>query len=182
MNRVMKPSKNAIMSTIFGPARRPTNSRTLCKFRYTASESESVGTAWAAMANLRTIPGWLSRRLPAVGGTLVRRGYSHRRLRSLDAQVDLGMRQPGRAEVPGDGLACRERLLARAAPGKNGLDRLEQDPQIQPERHVLEVVEVVADLLHLLVDGVRVPIPDLRPPGDPGPDRAPERVVRDRVA
>src|SRR2546426_153141 len=70
----------------------------------------------------------------------------------------------------------------QAAPRERHPHRLEQDAEIQPERHVLEVEEVVPDLLHLLLEGVRVPIADLRPTGDPRPDRAPERVVRDRVA
>src|SRR5437867_886663 len=69
-----------------------------------------------------------------------------------------------------------------AAPREHQPHRLEQDAEVQPERPVLEIEEVVSDLLHLLLEGVRVPIADLRPPGDPGPDRAPERVVRDRVA
>src|SRR5437016_8551108 len=62
-----------------------------------------------------------------------------------------------------------------AAPREHELDRLEQDPEVQPEGHVLEVVEVVADLLHFFLDGIRVAITDLRPAGDPRPHRAPER-------
>src|SRR5437773_1842111 len=70
----------------------------------------------------------------------------------------------------------------RAVPCPHDPRRLEEDAEVQPERHVFEVVEVVPELLHLLLDGVRVPVSDLRPPGDPRADRAPERVVRDRVA
>ncbi|PYM12164.1 MAG: hypothetical protein DMD81_24755 [Candidatus Rokuibacteriota bacterium] len=61
MNRVMKPSKNAIIRISFVPERRPTKRRTFWRGRWTASASAGVGTASAAMANRRSIPGWLSR-------------------------------------------------------------------------------------------------------------------------
>src|SRR3989449_8292048 len=72
--------------------------------------------------------------------------------------------------------------VGHAVPSEYDLNRLEQDLQVQPKRHVPKIIEVVADLLHLLLEGVRVPIVDLRPAGDSRPDRAPERVVRNRVA
>src|SRR5229473_7127563 len=56
-----------------------------------------------------------------------------------------------------------------ATPREHDLERFEQDAEIEPERHVLEVIEVVADLLHLLLEPVRVPVANLCPPGDPRP-------------
>src|SRR5262249_20673792 len=89
--------------------------------------------------------------------------------------------RPGKSRfqsTPLTPLVAARRAVAR----EHDLDGLKEDAEIQPERHVLEVVEVVADLLHLLRERVRVPIADLRRAGVPWPDRAPERVVRDRVA
>src|SRR5437763_1377615 len=92
-------------------------------------------------------------------------------------QARPGARQVTRAPS-GPTDVCR----GRAAPREDLSDRADQDPYVQPDGHVLEVIEVVPDLLHLLFERVRVLVADLRPARDPGPHGTPERVKRDRVA
>src|SRR5687767_8654848 len=58
------------------------------------------------------------------------------------------------------------------------LDRVEDDRQVENDRHVLDVVEVVAQLLHRVFDGRSVLILDLRPASDPRLDRMPLHVER----
>src|SRR6266850_1170319 len=85
----------------------------------------------------------------------------------------------------------RARLWCRfpAGCGRHGprapdddLRGVDEDPEIEPQRHVLDVVEVVAHLLRLFVEVVGVAVADLRPAGDPRPDCTAERVVGNRVA
>ena len=57
MNRWMKPSKKAIVTTVGTGDSRPMNKRTFIRLRWTACASASVGMAWAAMAKRRIIPG-----------------------------------------------------------------------------------------------------------------------------
>src|SRR5437899_2648795 len=60
--------------------------------------------------------------------------------------------------------------------------RFQYDLEVYPDRHVLDVVEVVTHLLGLFFEIVRIVITNLRPASDPGTDRAAECVVRNRVA
>src|SRR2546425_3373817 len=55
----------------------------------------------------------------------------------------------------------------------------QENVEVQPDRHVLDVIEVVSHLLGLFLEIVRVVIANLRPAGDTWTDRAAERVVRD---
>src|SRR2546428_780411 len=59
------------------------------------------------------------------------------------------------------------------------LDRVDHDGEVEPDRRVLDVIEVVTHLLDLFLEAVRVAVPDLCPPGDAGPHRRTERVERD---
>ncbi len=55
--------------------------------------------------------------------------------------------------------------------GQDDLHRVENDRDVEAEREVLDVVKVVAQLLHGILDGSAVPIPHLRPPRKSGSDR-----------
>src|SRR2546422_8123888 len=61
---------------------------------------------------------------------------------------------------------------------QNDLYRLEEDAEIEPWGHMLQVVEVVAHLLRLFVEVVGVAVADLRPSREPRPNDGPERVKR----
>src|SRR5258708_24756165 len=70
---------------------------------------------------------------------------------------------------------CGERAPAE----QNDLERVDHNPDVEPERDVLDVVEVVTHLLDLFFEAVRIAIPDLRPARDAGPDRGSKGVERD---
>ena len=69
--------------------------------------------------------------------------------------------------------------LPRPAPQEDDLEGVEEDQEVQLERHVLEVEKVVLELFLRLVDRAAVMEHDLRPSGDPGFDRVAEGVIRD---
>ena len=56
---------------------------------------------------------------------------------------------------------------------------MEKNAQIEPRRHVLDVVQVVAHLLGFFLEAVGVALPNLRPPGESRSYGGPKRVVRD---
>src|SRR5207247_2602265 len=100
-------------------------------------------------------------------------------------------RHPRRKRFGRHGAGCdtpdlRERLARAGRAGPPGAEDdprgLEEDPEIESERPVLHVVEVVPKLLHLLLEAVGIAVADLRPAGDPGPDQTPKRVVGDAGA
>src|SRR5580765_1071270 len=76
------------------------------------------------------------------------------------------------------GVAVRADRL-RTLAEHHDLHRVEEDAHIEPERQMLDVVEVVAHLLRLFLEVVRVPQPDLRPARDARANRGPQRVIRD---
>src|SRR5205085_9681679 len=59
-------------------------------------------------------------------------------------------------------LRARERSL-RALAENHDLDRVEQDRQVEQERLVLDVEQIVLQLLQRILEGAAVPIIDLRP-------------------
>src|SRR5262249_37549809 len=61
------------------------------------------------------------------------------------------------------------------------LHRVEEDADVEPEREILDVVQVVPHLLGLFLEIVRVPEPDLRPAGDARADGRSQRVVRNTL-
>src|SRR5438046_1182140 len=60
----------------------------------------------------------------------------------------------------GDGIPALQfrlvRIRHRLAAQQDDLDRVEQDEEVDPERHVLDVVQVVPHLLRLFLQVVRV--------------------------
>ena len=61
-------------------------------------------------------------------------------------------------------------LHAHPLSQQDGLDRLEDDEQVERERQVLDVEEVVLQLLQRVLDAGAVGVAHLRPAGEPGPD------------
>lgn len=57
----------------------------------------------------------------------------------------------------------------RPAAPQHGVDRLQQDQQIEPETGVLQVVQIVLQLLPRTLLGIGVGIANLRPAGEAGP-------------
>ena len=72
--------------------------------------------------------------------------------------------------------------VERRPSAQHRLHRVGEDPKIEPERAVLDVVQVVPHLLDLLLEVVRVPVADLGPAGDAGPGQRANGVVRDLFA
>src|SRR5262245_66674804 len=64
-------------------------------------------------------------------------------------------------------------------PEEDGLDRVEENAEVEADREMLDVIEVVSHLLSLFVEIIRVSVPNLCPAGDSGPNDGRERVVRD---
>src|SRR5262245_62190001 len=64
-------------------------------------------------------------------------------------------------------------------PEEDGLDRVEENAEIEADREMFDVIEIVSHLLSLFVEIVRVSVPNLCPAGDPGANDRAERVVRD---
>src|SRR5262245_51439036 len=64
-------------------------------------------------------------------------------------------------------------------PEEDGLDRVEENAQIETDREMFDVIEIVTHLLGLFVEIVRVSVPNLCPAGDPRANDGAERVVRD---
>src|SRR5688500_18510172 len=62
---------------------------------------------------------------------------------------------------------------------QHDLHGIEEHSEIQPQREMLDVVEVVPHLLGLFLQVVGVAIAHLRPPGDPGSNGGAQRVERD---
>ena len=60
--------------------------------------------------------------------------------------------------------------VRNAAPEEHGLDRREDDEQVERDRQVLDVEEVVLQLLHRVFDARAVGVAHLRPSGQAGPD------------
>src|SRR5437773_7350519 len=58
-------------------------------------------------------------------------------------------------------------------------ERLQQDRQVQPQRAVPDVIQVVAQLRGGVVDRAAVLVTDLSPTGDAGADVVPRAVARD---
>src|SRR5713226_8496526 len=76
------------------------------------------------------------------------------------------------------GLSPGSRYLSTTGE-ENDLDRVEQDQEIEEERKVLDVVQVVLQLLERVVDRSAVAVLDLGPAGDSRLHREPLHVVRD---
>src|SRR5207244_941768 len=75
-------------------------------------------------------------------------------------------------------LRRRARSL-RALSGQHDTDRFEQYDDVKKERVVLDVVEVVLELLHRILERRAVVVADLRPSGDAGLYAVADRVIRD---
>src|SRR5262245_54784828 len=65
--------------------------------------------------------------------------------------------------------------LLRTFAGQNHAHGLEQNDDVEEQRMVLDVVEVVLQLLYRVVERGAVVVADLRPPGHPGLDAVPHR-------
>src|SRR6185312_3953452 len=65
---------------------------------------------------------------------------------------------------------------ARAFAQQDDAHRFEQDQQIEQQRVVLDVVDVVFELLYGVVDGGDVAMPDLRPTGNARLDAVADRI------
>src|SRR4051812_26172227 len=72
--------------------------------------------------------------------------------------------------------------MSLASPQEHGLDRLDDDEQIELHRHVLDVEQVVLQLLHRVLEAGAVGVAHLRPPGEPGFDDMALAVERDLLA
>src|SRR4029450_888690 len=59
------------------------------------------------------------------------------------------------------------RITSGAPSEKDGLDGREDDEQVEGDRQVLDVEQVVLQLLHRVFDAGPVGVPDLRPAGQP---------------
>src|SRR5437867_4811534 len=66
----------------------------------------------------------------------------------------------------------------RPAAEEDDLHGVEEDPEVEPEGKVLDVVQVVAHFLDLFFEVVGVAVADLRPPGYPRTHCRAERVIR----
>ena len=73
-------------------------------------------------------------------------------------------------------------VFSHFVPQEDDLDCLEEDAEIKPERHVLDVVQVVPQLLDLFIQVRCVPIANLCPSRDPRPYHRAEGIVRNRLA
>src|SRR5262245_4736187 len=80
-----------------------------------------------------------------------------------------------------DAAACPGRRSRRSAGEEDHLDGLDDDEEVQKQRAVLDVVQVVLELLAGLLERCAIVVPHLRPPGDPGSDDVPEHVERDSL-
>src|SRR4051812_27225516 len=67
--------------------------------------------------------------------------------------------------------------LLRTLAGQNHAHGLEQDDDVEEQRVILDVVEVVLQLLDRVVDRRAVVIAHLRPSGDTGLHAVPHRVI-----
>src|SRR5262245_8058505 len=65
-----------------------------------------------------------------------------------------------------------------ALPAHHDLDGVDQDGEVEDEREMLHVIEVVAELFERVLDRRAVAVADLCPPGDAGFDRMPHHVKR----
>src|SRR5207237_4152966 len=88
--------------------------------------------------------------------------------RGLDGSPGVGQHPPG--EMPN---------VSRAVTGQDGPDRLEENPDVEPQRPVLDVIEVVPHLLGFLLEVVRIAVADLRPACHPWTHRRSQTVVGD---
>ena len=70
--------------------------------------------------------------------------------------------------------------LTRPVAPQDGVDRLQQDQQIEPETGVFQVVQVVPQFLSRTLFGVGVGIANLRPAGETGLAQVPQPVERNR--
>src|SRR6266850_8515847 len=69
--------------------------------------------------------------------------------------------------------------LDRRRTKEDGLDRVEENAEIERDREVLDVVQVVPHLFGFFVEVVRVSVPDLGPTGDARANHGSEGVVGD---
>jgi len=72
----------------------------------------------------------------------------------------------------------RGSTLPSAAPQDDDFHGLEEDHEVEFQRHVLDVEQVVLELLLRLVDRAPVMEHDLRPAGDPRFDRVTQGIIR----
>ena len=69
--------------------------------------------------------------------------------------------------------------FSRSVTGQDGPDRLEENPDVEPQRPVLDVIEVVPHLLGFLLEVVRIAVADLRPACHAWTHRRSQTVVGD---
>ena len=87
---------------------------------------------------------------------------------SNDADVEVVLDVDGHRVDDRPSTARRQCASLRAPPQDHRLDRLDDDEQVERERQVLDVEEVVLQLLHRVLDAGAVGVAHLRPAGEPG--------------
>ena len=90
----------------------------------------------------------------------VPRAARHHAVEDADVEVVLHV---DRHRVDDRGRPMRAMGITAPRPQEHGLDRLEDDEEIERHRHVLDVEEVVLQLLHRVLDAGAVGVADLRP-------------------
>src|SRR2546427_12273212 len=71
--------------------------------------------------------------------------------------------------------------LLGSAPEERDLRSVHEDPQVQPEGHVLDVEKIVPHLLGDLLEAHRIAVAHLGPAGEPGAHHVAEGVVGDQL-
>src|SRR5438309_22859 len=73
-------------------------------------------------------------------------------------------------------IALRTVLISRAFPEQHRLDGLQHDDQVEGNRHVLDVKEVILELLHRVFDTCGVGVAHLAPASKSGLDNVSLRI------